>query len=132
MIKLIHCISWVMGLPLRMVAFIFGVSRTQLVLLFMVSGFVWVPLAQIQVLNDPLGTYGRIGSMGVGLLNAKRDIDRAMPPAVKYSQDKARRYHLDAWAKNTAIVSGTYREPLVNRIGGAITAPFKWVGGLIV
>lgn len=126
-------IGWLLKLPLTIPSFLLGVSRTQLTMIFLLSGFLWVPLAQIQAIADPVGTYLRLGQIGIGAYNLKKDIGSVANevPAVRYSAQKAKRYHADAWIKNVSLANGTYKPAFHERVGSALMSPFKIIGRML-
>lgn len=120
-------------LPLTIYSFVGGTSKIQGLILFMIAGLIWIPLAQIQAVADPIGTYSRIAGQGIGIMRLKNDVSKAVKnvPAVRYSADKAKRYKVDLWAKNQAIVAGTYKPSIADRFVGAIMSPFRAVGVMV-
>lgn len=128
--KVINLVSVVLALPLTILAFLFGVSRTQLVLLFMVSGIVWVPIGQIQMMRDPVRSMANLANIGIGSYNLYKDVEGVKKRVVPLEWRKmGKRYHAEAWVDN---VSFEKPKPLHSKIGGALVAPFKWVGGMFI
>lgn len=129
----IWLLGFVASIPLRVLALVAGCSgrfaMIRAMSVFMLCGLVWVPLTQISVLRDPVGSYLRLSKIGLGAYKAHNDVKKVVP--VEW-QKVGSRYHAQAWADNVAIASGVKREPLHSKIGGALVAPFKWVGGMFI